>query len=74
MDNPEKTGGSIKNGQSRETGNTGNTRHKTKTNKTIHRKLKRGATLAQPNRVLNPCASKGQSVPVSYKPDAMLLI
>jgi hypothetical protein len=27
----EKTEGVIKNGQSRETGNTGNTRHKTKT-------------------------------------------
>ena len=29
----EKTEGAIKNGQSRQTGNIGNTRHKTKTNK-----------------------------------------
>jgi hypothetical protein len=50
MDNPEKlatlgtqdTGrrqtkqGAIKNGQSRETGNIGNTRHRMKTNKTQH--------------------------------------
>jgi len=30
----EKTEGAIKNGQSRDTGNIGNTRHRTKTNKT----------------------------------------
>jgi hypothetical protein len=44
MDNPEKRAtwgtqdeGAIKNGQSRETGNIGYTRYKTKTNKTKHR-------------------------------------
>ena len=39
----EKTQGQIKNGQSRDTGNIGCTRHRTKTNKTKtqHRKLKR---------------------------------
>ena len=41
MDNPEKTKGAIMNGQSRDTGNTGCTRHRTKTNKTQHGKLKR---------------------------------
>ena len=45
MDNPEKTEVAVKNGQSRETGNIGHIRHKTKTNKTKnttqHRKLKR---------------------------------
>jgi len=30
----EKTEGAIKNGQSRDTGSTGHTRHRTKTNKT----------------------------------------
>ena len=34
MDNPEKTEGAIKNGQSRETGNIGYTRHRKRTNKT----------------------------------------
>jgi hypothetical protein len=31
----EKTEGEIKNGESRDTGNIGHTRHRTKTNKTI---------------------------------------
>jgi hypothetical protein len=31
---PEKTDGAMKNGQSRDTGNIGYTRHRTKTNKT----------------------------------------
>ena len=34
MDNPEKTEGAIKNGQSRDTDNIGYTRHRTKTKKT----------------------------------------
>ena len=34
MDNPEKTEGAIKNGQSMETSNIGYTRYKTMTNKT----------------------------------------
>jgi len=33
----EKTEGAIKNGQSRDTGSTEHTRHRTKTNKTQHR-------------------------------------
>ena len=33
MNNPEKTKGAMKNEQSRETGNIGYTRHRTKTNK-----------------------------------------
>jgi len=37
----EKTEGEIKNGQSRDIGNIGNTRHRTKTNKT---KTKRNTT------------------------------
>jgi len=46
MDNPEKTEGAIKNGQSRDTGNIGHTRcrmntNKQKTKKTQHRKIKR---------------------------------
>ena len=36
MDNPEKTEGAIKNGQSRETGNIGYISHMTKTNKTTN--------------------------------------
>jgi hypothetical protein len=46
----EKIEGVIENGQSRDTGNSGHTRHRTKTNKTQkdktthHRKLKRLAT------------------------------
>ena len=34
MDNPEKTAGAVKNGQSMETSNIGYTRYKTMTNKT----------------------------------------
>jgi hypothetical protein len=43
MDNLEKTKGPIKNGQSRETGNIGYTRHRTNTNKTknITQKIKK---------------------------------
>ena len=37
----EKTEGEIKNEQSRDTVNTGNTRHRTKTNKTQHRTHKK---------------------------------
>ena len=37
----EKMEGAIKNGQSKETGNIGYTRRKTKTNKTQHQKLKK---------------------------------
>ena len=46
----EKTEGAIKNGQSRDTGNSGYTRHKSKTNKkkhkntTQHRKLRQNTT------------------------------
>jgi hypothetical protein len=36
MDNPENTEGAIKNGHSRETGDIGYTRHRTKTNKVKH--------------------------------------
>jgi len=45
----EKTEGAIKNGQSRETGNVGHTRHRTKTYKTQHWTLKRLATRTLPN-------------------------
>jgi hypothetical protein len=41
MDNPEKTEGTIKNGHSRETGKIGYKRHRTKTKKHKHKKLKR---------------------------------
>jgi len=46
----EKTEGAIKNGQSRETGSSGWTRHKTKTNKAKNttQKLKRWATRNPP--------------------------
>jgi hypothetical protein len=63
----EKTEGAIKNGQSRDNGNIGYARHRTKTRKakTQHRKLKRGAIQIPPNTRMNPCDSEWKAVPAS---------
>ena len=55
----EKTEGVINNGQSRDTGNTGYTRHRTKTNKTKN---------------ITQKTKKMSNTPASYKTPAVLLI
>jgi len=66
----EKTEGAIKYGQSRETGNIGYTRHKTKANKTKNTtqntKIDEQHGPHQKPRV-NPGAREGSAVPTSYK-------
>ena len=73
----EKTEGAIKNGQSRETGNIGYTRHRSKSNKTkntTQKTKKMSNTDTHQKLGLNPDALEGQAVPVSYKIPAMLLM
>jgi hypothetical protein len=55
--------GAIKNGQSRDTGNFGHTRHKTNKTKTKHT-LKIWATRTNQQLGMNPGAREGQAVTV----------
>ena len=66
----EKTEEATKNGQSRDTGNIGITRHRTKKNKTKNTTQKTKKTSNKdPTKKpgMNQDACDGQTVPVSYK-------
>jgi hypothetical protein len=75
----EKTEGTTKNGQSRDTANIRHTRHKTKTNKvqkynTTQKKINRWSTQTPPNTGGELRCSRRKTVIVSHKRTTVLLI
>ena len=67
----EKTEGAMKNGQSRQTGNFGYTRHRKKTDKTKNTTQKT-KKMSNTDLAKNPGAREEQAAPASYKTSAML--